>query len=141
MQTTIVWQKCLIVDSATKKFLVLQRSDYKKDWGTWDLVWWTAEFGENIADAIKREAVEEAWIVLDEVFPLDLHSRMVGEERWFVFNLRVCDKRHFVNENIMLSHEHIARKRVDFDAFITLPLKETVSYVQEPIKQYLYTLV
>ena len=140
MQTTIVWQKCLIVDSSTKKILVLQRSDYKKDWGTWDLVWWTAEFGENIADAIKREAMEETWIILDIVRPRDLHSRMIGEDRWFVFNLRVCEDWHFASDTIVLSSEHTEWKRIDRDTFVTLPLRETVKHVQWPIKQFIETI-
>jgi 8-oxo-dGTP pyrophosphatase MutT (NUDIX family) len=141
MQTTIVGQKCLLVHPETKKILVLLRSDYKKDGGTWDFIGWSAEFGENIVDAIKREAMEETWIILDIVRPRDLHSRMIGEDRWFVFNLRVCEDWHFAQDTIVLSNEHTEWKRVDRDTFKTLPIRQTVGYVQWPIKQFIETIL
>jgi 8-oxo-dGTP pyrophosphatase MutT (NUDIX family) len=137
MQTTIIWQKCLLLDPETKKILVMQRSDYKKDGWKRDVIGGTVEFGEELSEAIKREAEEETWIVLDVVRPLDIHSRMIGEERFFVFNLRVCEAWHYINDSVVLSDEHTAWQRVDRTTFDQLELKDTVAHVKPIIKKFI----
>jgi len=140
MQTTIVWQKCLIIDPETKNCLVMQRSDYKKDPGKRDIVWWSVDLGEDLIFSIKREAKEETWIELLNARPLDIHSRMVSEERFLVFNLRVCDKRSYLHSDIVLSEEHTAYKRVDLKEFLTLNFNDTIEFVKPQIKNYLQWL-
>ncbi len=138
MQTTIVWQKCLIVDPATKKCLVMQRSDYKKDGGKRDMVWWSVDFGEDMHVAIRRESVEETGVVLKNICPLHVCSRLFTDnaERFFVFVLWVCEQRDMPNNEIILSSEHTVYKWVSIDELCQLDLRDTVAYVLPQIKEY-----
>gem|GEM_PF-5884553 len=62
---------------------------------------------------------------------------MVSEERFLVFNLRVCDKRSYLHSDIVLSEEHTAYKRVDLKEFLTLNFNDTIEFVKPQIKNYL----
>lgn len=141
MHDTIVWQKCVVVDIDTKQCLVLQRSNYKKDGGKRDMVWWSVDFGEDVSVAIAREALEEAWIILDSIRPIHVYSKLFDDsERFFVFVLRVCDKRHFTHDWVLLSNEHIAYDWVNARTLSTLEFRDTVSTVLPYINNYLLSL-
>jgi 8-oxo-dGTP diphosphatase len=138
MQTTIVWQKCLLLDPTTKKILVMQRSDYKKDGGKRDLIGGSVDFGEEVSVAIKREAEEETGILLDDIRPLHVTSRLFTEssDRFFVFILWVCESWKYAQENVSLSDEHTTWKWLDIDEFLSLDLRDTVDNVVWVIENY-----
>ena len=122
-------------DPVTEKFLVLKRSDYGKDAGLRDLIGGQVNFGEDARDALRREGQEETGLLLEEMFPLDVHSRLFTEDRWFVFTLRVCDA--FTGE-IQLSEEHTEFARVDGDELLSLPMRDTVEHVKPIITSYVH---
>lgn len=133
MKTTIFWQKCLLQDPETEKYLVMKRSDYGKDAWLWDLIWGQVHFGEDAKDALRREAQEETWLMLHEVYPLDVHSRLFTEEKWFIFTLRVCDAYTWT---IRLSEEHTEYRWVDGDELLQLPMRDTVERVKPVIESF-----
>lgn len=133
MKTTIFWQKCLLQDPETAKYLVLKRSDYGKDAWLWDLIGGQVNFGEDAKDALRREAQEETWLILHEVYPLDVHSRLFNEEKWFIFTLRVCDEYTWT---IRLSEEHTEYTWVDGDELLQLAMRDTVERVKPVIESF-----
>lgn len=135
--TTIFWQKCLLQDPVTKKFLVLQRTDYAKDGGLRDIPGGQVHFGEDAKEAIRREVLEETGMVAWVVTPLDVHSRLFTEERWFIFTLRVCTDVVVPAQGIVLSEEHSQYARVDGEALLALPMRDTVEFVKPVIKAYM----
>ena len=116
----------------------MQRSDYKKDGGKRDLIGGSVDLGEEVSVAIKREAEEETGILLDEIRPLHVTSRLFTEntDRFFVFILWVCESWKYAQETVWLSDEHTAWKWVEVEEFLSLDLRDTVDNVTWVIENY-----
>lgn len=147
MKKTIFWQKCLIRNWDKKKILVICRSDYKKwehkidteDSFSRDFPWWSVDFGEDAKEAIMREIHQETWMIAHDVMILDLHSRLVAEDRFFVFWLWWCTDFHIPESWILLSNEHISYERVTLDEIKKLRLRETVKHILPHIEKRIST--
>lgn len=130
-------QKCIIFDKEANKILVMKRSHYKGDGDIWDFVGGSVDFGEDSKEAIKREALEETGLTLINPQIIDLHSRLLRPDFFFIFGLYYCDH---IDGEIKLSHEHTEYRWVSLSEFDTLPLKDSVKYVKPVIMEYLKTV-
>lgn len=93
MMTTIFGQKCVLADPDTHKFLVLQRSNYKHDGGVRDFVGGKVDTGEDAKASLRREAQEEAKILLHNFTPIDIISYTHTDNEFFIFALWGCTDR------------------------------------------------
>lgn len=133
---TIFGQKCVIYDKSTRKILLLKRSDYKGDKDSWDMVGGSVDIGEDSKESIIREAYEETQIKIKDPLIIDLHSRMVSDDMFFIFGLYLWDD--YSGEEIKLSSEHTEYKWVEPKELDNYLLRNSIDYVKEIIKNYSY---
>lgn len=73
-------QKCLIVRNDGKVLALKRAPDDHSRGGNWDLPGGGYEQGEDVIEAIKREVIEEAGLVVHSLRPIFFTSRIgVGE--------------------------------------------------------------
>lgn len=137
MKKTIFGQKCIIYDKKTKKILILKRTNYKDDKDLWDMVGGSVEFGEDSKDAIRREAKEETNLNLSNLKILDIHSKLVEKDVFFIFALYFCDS--FESE-IKLSHEHSQFKFISIQDIDSYSFRITTQNVKHIIKEYINSI-
>ena len=84
MQRNIICSGALFYSTNTKRFLFLQRTDFKTR-GTWGLVGGRSRFTESAFEGLKREIVEEVGETakFKKVIPLELFT---SNDQKFYFN-------------------------------------------------------
>ena len=84
MEKNIICSGALFYATSTKRFLLLQRADFKTR-GMWGLVGGQARYTESAFDGLKREIAEEVGTtpVFKKVIPLELFT---SNDQKFYFN-------------------------------------------------------
>ena len=84
MEKNIICSGALFYATSTKRFLLLQRTDFKTR-GMWGLVGGQARYTESAFDGLKREIEEEVGTtpVFKKVIPLELFT---SNDQKFYFN-------------------------------------------------------
>lgn len=131
---TIFGQKCVIYDNRNSKLLILKRSNYKGDGGLWDMVGGSVDFGEDSKDSIIRETYEETKLKITNPKIIDLHSRLLEENVFFIFGLYLWDG--YQGEDIKLSSEHVDYKWINLYELNEYPLRNSTKKVKDIIINY-----
>ena len=132
-----VGAKAFVYNTKLKKFLVIKRSQGDTSAGMWENPGGKKEVGEDIADALKRELLEETGIEVTN-YKL-LYATAINEERnpFMIIGFLVTTEK----EDIELSYEHVEYKWVDVDELMSLvdrgmqkDFKD--AKIEELVKQY-----
>ena len=102
MQDNIICSGALFYATNTKRFLFLQRSDYKTH-GMWGLVGGRMRYTESAFDGLKREIEEEVGSTgaFKKVIPLELFTS--NDQKFFFHTYVICVAEEFLP---ILNHEH-----------------------------------
>jgi 8-oxo-dGTP diphosphatase len=128
--------KCVLLNSE-KKFLILKRTDYKKD-GTgdlWDIPGGSVDQDEEVNSAVKREVLEELQLTLNnpKVFAVD--SGKGTPSGYYIFTIFHCLD---YSGELTLSEEHSEYKWIsideidNYDYYLT---EERIESIREFLKE------
>lgn len=139
MKQTYFGQKCIIYNKETKKLLILERNNYKKDdlegEGYFDLPGGSVEWQEDSKISIIREAKEETNFEIKEPQIIDLLSIPVNKNKdFFIFALYFCDN---FEGTIKLSFEHKNYKWISINEIDKYTFRISVKRVLNIIKKYI----
>jgi mutator protein MutT len=70
----------IILNDKKEVFLAKRGKKAKNERGTWEFPGGGVEFGERLADAIKREMMEEYGIEIEVVYQLNTHDHIIPED-------------------------------------------------------------
>ena len=105
------------------KILLLQRSpDSGFDPGLWELPGGKIEYGENLTEALKREVMEEAGLLIRVGQPVKTWH-FIKEPFWVTSISFSCD---YISGNVTLSPEHAAYIWIDPKEYKNYPLSNSM---------------
>ena len=102
MEKNIICSGALFYATSTKRFLLLQRTDFKTR-GMWGLVGGRARYTESAFDGLKREIIEEVGETLKfkKVIPLELFTS--NDQKFFFNTYLIAVENEFIPK---LNKEH-----------------------------------
>ena len=102
MEKNIICSGALFYATSTKRFLLLQRTDFKTR-GMWGLVGGRARYTESAFDGLKREIIEEVGETqkFKKVIPLELFTS--NDQKFFFHTYLIAVENEFVAK---LNKEH-----------------------------------
>ena len=102
MEKNIICSGALFYATSTKRFLLLQRTDFKTR-GMWGLVGGQARYTESAFDGLKREIIEEVGETLKfkKVIPLELFTS--NDQKFFFNTYLIAVENEFIPK---LNKEH-----------------------------------
>ena len=102
MEKNIICSGALFYATSTKRFLLLQRTDFKTR-GMWGLVGGQARYTESAFDGLKREIEEEVGTtpVFKKVIPLELFTS--NDQKFYFYTYLIAVENEFVAK---LNKEH-----------------------------------
>jgi len=105
------------------KILLLQRSpDSGFDPGLWELPGGKIEYGENLTEALKREVMEEAGLLIRVGQPVKTWH-FIKEPFWVTSISFSCD---YISGNVALSPEHAAYAWIDPKEYKNYPMSNSM---------------
>ncbi len=102
MEKNIICSGALFYSTSTKRFLLLQRTDFKTR-GMWGLVGGQARFTESAFEGLKREIIEEVGDTpkFKKVIPLELFTS--NDQKFFFHTYLIAVESEFIPK---LNKEH-----------------------------------
>ena len=128
MEPTFFAQKIVLMKEG--KILILKRTHYKGDGDVWDLPGGSVDFAEDCKEALKRECLEEAGVVLNSFKIEEVVSGKGYNTGQFIFVL--CSSNDFSGD-IKLSSEHTDFKWINSKEIVNYKLLGSVSLVRDII--------
>lgn len=135
-------QKCILVDKEGLILALRRAPDDHSRGGNWDLPGGGYEQGELVIDAIKREVMEEAGLVIDAPQPIFFTNQLDVAKGFFqghnVFGM--CYVSHKWSGEVVLSSEHIEFKWMTPEYFLTLDFGDDGGFFKASTQSYLQTV-
>ena len=138
MEKNIICSGALFYSTSTKRFLLLQRTDFKTR-GMWGLVGGQARYTESAFEGLKREIMEEVGETLKfkKVIPLELFTS--NDQKFFFNTYLIAVENEFIPK---LNKEHSGYCWTAFECWpknLHLGLKNTLN--NKAIKGKLQTIL
>ena len=113
MEKNIICSGALFYSTSTKRFLLLQRTDFKTR-GMWGLVGGRARYTESAFDGLKREIIEEVGETqkFKKVIPLELFTS--NDQKFYFNTYLIAVETEFVAK---LNKEHSGYCRCNFECW------------------------
>lgn len=129
--------KCVLLNEKNE-ILILKRTDYKNDetGDLWDFPGGSVNLGEDVNEAVKREAFEEIQVKLNKISPIAIDSGKGVPSGQFIFVLFYSKDYDLTDNKVILSKEHSEYKWISYQEINNYKfyLKD---YRMEKIKEFL----
>lgn len=135
-------QKCIIVKSDGNILALKRSADDHSRGGNWDLPGGGYEQDEDVLAAIKREVMEEAGLVVNDLQPIFFTNKIGVTEGFFKGNnvFGMCyASRHWQGE-VTLSDEHVEFQWITPDEFLELNFGADNGFFKASMTAYLQSI-
>ena len=132
MNKIAVTQKVIIFNKQGKVLAIHRTKTAPSSPGKWDLPGGSLNFGEEPKKGIAREAREETGLLIDNIMPFEVWSKV--NKQLGDFWVTIAYTANTKTEKVKLSFEHNAFKWVTLEEFLKLRTPEKLNYFVKKLK-------